>query len=292
MIKSMTGYGRSEGIYENRNILVELRSVNHRYCEVSVKTPKSLLRIENRLKKIVQNRFSRGKIEIYITMNGSEEQVKRLTLDKELAKQYFLILNDLKKELHLEGEIDLGILTNFKDVITVTEVEEETRGIESEVEKLLIRAMDSLESMRIEEGQSIAKDLLKRIKKLYKIVDGIEKKSPLVVREYRKRLMERVSEFAQGIEIDNNRLLQEVAIYADRSDISEEVVRLKSHLNQLERMIEGDKAVGRGLDFLVQEMNREINTIGSKANDSTISFYVVSVKSEIERLREQVQNIE
>ena len=156
MIKSMTGYGRSEGRYDNRNILVELRSVNHRYCEVSVKTPKPLLRLENRLKKIVQNRFSRGKIELYISMNGSEEQVRRLTLDKALVKQYFLILEDLKRELHLEGKIGLDILTNFKDIITVTEVEEETKGIEKEVERLLVGAMDSLESMRIEEGQSIA----------------------------------------------------------------------------------------------------------------------------------------
>lgn len=292
MIRSMTGYGRSEGIHENRNILVELRSVNHRYCEISVKTPRSLLRLESRLKKIVQNRFSRGKIELYISMNGSEDQVRRLTLDKALVKQYFLILEDLKRELHLEGKIGLDILTNFKDIITVTEVEEETKGIEKEVERLLVRAMHSLESMRIEEGQSIAKDLLERIKKICKVIDRIEKKSPLVVKEYRKRLLERVSEFTQGIEIDNNRLLQEVAIYADRSDISEEVVRLKSHLNQMDKMIEGDKAVGRGLDFLVQEINREINTIGSKANDSTISLYVVSVKSEIEKLREQVQNIE
>lgn len=292
MIKSMTGYGRSEGRYENRNILVELRSVNHRYCEVSVKTPKPLLRLENRLKKIIQNRFSRGKIDLYITMNGSEDQIRRLTLDKEMARQYFLILEDLKKELHLEGKIDLGILTNFKDIITVSEVEEETKGVESEVERLLIRAMDSLESMRIKEGQSIARDLLKRIKKIKRIIEKIEKKSPVVAREHRKKLMERVSEFARGIEIDNNRLIQEVAIYADRSDISEEVVRLKSHLDQLEKMIEGDKAAGRGLDFLVQETNREINTIGSKANNSTISLCVVSVKSELERLREQVQNIE
>lgn len=292
MIKSMTGYGRSEGRYENRNILVELRSVNHRYCEVSVKTPKPLLRLENRLKKIIQNRFSRGKIDLYITMNGSEDQIRRLTLDKEMARQYFLILEDLKKELHLEGKIDLGILTNFKDIITVSEVEEETKGVESEVERLLIRAMDSLESMRIKEGQSIARDLLKRIKKIKRIIEKIEKKSPMAAREHRKKLRERVSEFARGIEIDNNRLIQEVAIYADRSDISEEIVRLKSHLDQLEKMIEGDKAAGRGLDFLVQETNREINTIGSKANNSTISLCVVSVKSELERLREQVQNIE
>jgi uncharacterized protein (TIGR00255 family) len=292
MIESMTGYGRSEGSYRDLAIVAEIRSTNHKYCDITVRLPKFLLPLEISLKKQVQQRFSRGRLELAVTVNGAAEQTKRLEVDLELARQYAGILGEIRSKLELPGQVDLAMLMSFRDIITTKDLEAATDELDLRIEKLVEEAMARLKTMRRKEGQSLAKDLRGRIRFIEKTLRRIEVRIPATVRGYQSRLEDRIERLTQGVKLDPNRLAQEVALFAERSDISEELTRLKSHLGQLKTMIGGNKSVGRSLDFLIQEMNREVNTIGSKASDAPIAMGVVGIKSELEKLREQVQNIE
>ena len=292
MIQSMTGYGRSEGYYGNFAIVVELRSTNHKYCDVVVRLPKFLTALETSLKKRIQQRFTRGRLELAVTINGAAEQTKRLDVDLELAEQYVRILRELKTKLELPGHVDLTLLTGFRDIITVSEMVEATDALVQMIHGLVKEATGRLEAMRRKEGQALAKDLLERLRIIEKSLGRIKSRVPGMVQGYQTRLRERIGQLAQGTKLDQNRLAQEVAIFAERCDVNEELIRLKSHLKQFKAMVRGKEAVGRSLDFLIQEMNREVNTIGSKAGDAAIALDVVGAKSELERLREQVQNIE
>lgn len=292
MIRSMTGYGRAEGSYKGRPFAVELRSVNHRYCDVVVRIPKLLAPLEETIKKKVQERFARGHIELSVSFNGAANASRQFKLDLESAEAYHRILKKLKSALHLDGEIDVALMSHFREIITVSEPAEDLAPLARFIDRLLERSMRGLEKMRAEEGKALGEDLESHLDELNGMLGLIKQQEKKAVQAYHERLQKRVSDLTQGIAIDPGRLAQEVAILVDRSDISEETARLKTHLEQFRKMLQKEEAVGRALEFLLQEMNREVNTIGSKANDVTVSMQVVSMKSALEKIREQVQNIE
>ncbi len=288
----MTGFGRVEGRAKDHSFVVVLRSVNHRYCDVVVRLPKQFMILEDRLKKKVQGAFSRGHIELSVNTYGPPEPEKRLKLDLESAETHYRILKKMKRELRLPGEIDIGLLSRFKEVVAVVEPTEKIGPLARAIEKALSRAIAALEKMRKAEGKALEKEFSDRLRSCSRVLSLIENREKAVVSSYHQRLKKRASELSAGIPVDPVRLSQEVAIYAERCDISEERSRLKTHFLEFRKMLRKKGAVGRALDFLIQEMNREVNTIGSKANDASISLNVVALKGELEKMREQVQNIE
>lgn len=288
MLKSMTGYGKEEG----GGFVVEMRSVNHKFLDLSVKLPRDMLPLENRLKRAVSEKFSRGRMEVYVTRGGKDEVRRALRLDTDAAKQYIALLSDLKTMFDLPGEIDLGLLTSFKDIVSEEEVAEDVEQVWGELKGPLAACMDALDAMRREEGTALGSDINDRAGFIASRLDDVEAKAPTVVSDYAKKLRERVARIAEGVDLDRDRLHQEVAIYADRCDITEELVRGRSHLGQLKTLLKEGGPVGRKMDFLIQELFREINTIGSKASDREIAHKVVEAKAELEKIREQVQNIE
>ncbi|HEY4485101.1 MAG TPA: YicC/YloC family endoribonuclease [Nitrospiria bacterium] len=292
MIQSMTGHGRSESSHKDLAIVAELRSTNHKYCDVVIRLPKFLLSLESPLKKQIQQHFTRGRFDLAVTVNGAAAQRKRLDLDLDLAEQYFKILKQLKSKLELSGQTDLALLAGFRDIITLSEPAEAGDDLTRKVQSLVKEAMTRLEAMRRQEGKALAKDLLQRLKLIEKKMRLIELRIPGIVADYHTRLQARIEQLTRGIKLEPARLAQEVALFAERSDITEEVTRLKSHMGQFRTMLRGKESVGRSLDFLIQELNREVNTIGSKSGDAAVALEVVGIKSEIEKLREQVQNIE
>lgn len=292
MIRSMTGYGRAEGSYKDCTFVVELRSVNHRYCDVVVRLPRFLVSLEDTFKKRVQGRFSRGRFELNVTIQRPNDAKRRHRLDLETAESYSLLLTQLKQRLHLSGEIDIALLSQFRDIITVAEPDETTALLEKRLDKTLGRAIVALEKMRKNEGKALAADLVEQLESILGRLSLVKTKEKGAVAYYHKRLQTRVSELARGVKVDPLRLAQEVAIFAERSDISEERTRLNAHVGQFRRMLRKEEAVGRALEFLLQEMNREVNTLSSKSNDLSISMQVVAMKSVLEKMREQVQNIE
>jgi len=293
MIKSMTGYGKAEAMIEGRKYAVEIRSLNHRYLEISLRLPGSLSALEMEIKRRIGERFSRGRIEVAIRVdtNGNIEE-GRLELNLPLLRNYFNLLQRLKDEFQLKGEVTLENLTGFKDVFVPMEVETNMELIAEHIAVVLDEAVGLLTEMRKKEGELLLADLEERIRLIEACLDSISDRAPRCVQEYQRRLTERIRELTEGVDIDAARLSQEVAIMADKSDVTEEIVRLNSHISQFHEMLRSEDAVGRKIDFLIQEMNREINTIGSKTGDLEISRNVIEIKSELGKLREQVQNIE
>jgi len=293
MIKSMTGYGKAEAMIEARKYAVEIRSLNHRYLEISLRLPGSLSALEMEIKRRIGERFSRGRIEVAIRVdtNGSIEE-GRLELNLPLLRNYFNLLQRLKDEFQLKGEVTLENLTGFKDVFVPVEVETNMEMLAEHIAGVLDEAVGLLTEMRQKEGALLLADLEARIRLIETCLGSISERAPRCVQEYQRRLTERIRELTEGVDIDAARLSQEVAIMADKSDVTEEIVRLNSHISQFHEMLRSEDAVGRKIDFLIQEMNREINTIGSKTGDLEISKNVIEIKSELGKLREQVQNIE
>lgn len=291
MIQSMTGYGRSEGTFLDVAIVTELRSTNHKYCDIVVRLPKLLLPLESPIKKMIQQEFQRGRLELTVSLNGAAEQAKRIELDPEMANQYVRILKELKSKFDLSGPIDVGLLSGFRDIISVSGAPEASDDLAQRVRMLVKEAMRELAGMRKKEGQALERDLKKRLAIIEKAVRVVESRVPRIIQAYQSRLKDRIKHLTHGIQLDQGRLAQEVALFAERCDIQEEITRLKSHLKQFRGMIQKKESVGRSLDFLIQEMNREVNTIGSKGNDAGVAMDVVSMKSELERVREQVQNV-
>jgi len=293
MIKSMTGYGKAEAMIDGTKYAVEIRSLNHRYLEISLRLPGSLSSLETEIKRRIGERFSRGRIEVSIRVdtNGNMEE-GRLELNLPLLKNYYDLLRRLKEEFRLSGDITLDHLTGFKDVFVPVEVETDMELIAEQIGTVLDEAVRLLTEMRQKEGELLLADLEEHVRRSEECLGVIFDRAPRCVQEYQRRLTERIRELTGGVDIDEIRLNQEVAIMADKSDVTEEIVRLTSHISQFREMLKSGDAIGRKIDFLIQEMNREINTIGSKTGDLDISRNVIEIKSELGKLREQVQNIE
>lgn len=292
MIKSMTGYGRVETICDGRNIVVEAKSVNHRFLEIALRTPAALYPLEMEYKKKIGERFKRGRIDVSIRLEGEGAETSRAHLNMEVARDTFEVLNRLRREFNIEAPVSLNNLIGFRDIFTPPAETKLEADFLDRVEQTLREALSLLARMRQDEGIALFADMHGRLQDIREIMEAVRLRAPQVVLDYQKRLSERVRELMAGIEPDPARLAQEVAILADRCDITEEIVRMGSHIGQFEALLESEEAEGRKIDFLLQEMNREINTIGSKSSDADIARLVIEVKSELGKLREQAQNIE
>ena len=294
MIKSMTGYGKAETVLAGRKYTMEMRSVNHRFLEISLRLPGMLIPLEGEIKKRIGEKFSRGRIEAAIRVNGEgiAESNGHLTLNLPLLRNYHALLCQLKEELHLADEVTLSMMAGFRDIFIPSETVQDPAAIWEGMSLMVAEAIRALTEMREKEGEILKLDLMARLDMISGFLEGIAGRAPHVVLDYQKRLTDRVRELTEGMAIDGARLLQEVAIMADRSDVTEEVVRFRSHISQLTDLLSGADAAGRKIDFLIQEMGREVNTIGSKSGDVEISRGVIEIKSELAKLREQVQNIE
>jgi len=292
MLKSMTGFGRGEGETTLGKVFVESRSVNHRYCDINIKLPRRLAPFENRIKEMVRSEVSRGRIDVSLKLDAAGEGKVQLNADLHLADQYYKVLQTLKEKLRLQGDITLELLAGGKDIITAKEELEDVEPYWQEIATILKQSLREMDEMKRLEGESLAKDLQQRLEQIGQQLKGIKDQAPLRLNTYWNRLRERLQSFLEGNELDSTRFQQEVAFLAERIDITEEIVRAESHLNQLATLLLGRDPVGRKMDFLLQEIHREVNTISAKANDAEISQRVVEIKSELEKIREQVQNIE
>ncbi|MRR17402.1 MAG: YicC family protein [Deltaproteobacteria bacterium] len=292
MIKSMTGYGRVDTLCGGRSIVVEAKSVNHRFLEIALRTPAALNPLEMEYKKKIGERFKRGRIDVTIRLEGESADTSRLNLNMEVARDYFDVLSRLKNELDIQEPISLKSLISFRDIFTPPAETQLDADFLTHVEQTLQEALSLLANMRQDEGIALFSDMQMRLRAIEETMAAIQSRAPQIVLEYQKRLSERIKDLTSGLEIDAGRLAQEVAIMADRCDITEEIVRMQSHIGQFDVLLQSDDAEGRKIDFLLQEMNREINTIGSKGNDAEIAKQVIEVKSELGKLREQAQNIE
>ena len=292
MIRSMTGYGRAISTIDGREITVEVRSVNNRYLDCNVKLPRIYSYIEDRVKQLVKEHVSRGKVDVYITViNTAGEEVK-ISLNKPVLEGYLAAMQQVAAEYPVRDDISVNSLTRLPDVF-ITEkpdVDEEARG--NEILSVVAAALDQYDTMRTTEGAALEQDLLNRRGTILSLVEKVEARSPVTITEYRNRLFAKMQEVLENTTIDESRILTEAAVFADKVAVDEETVRLRSHLDQLQQMLAAGGAVGRKLDFLLQEMNREANTIGSKGNDLEQARTVVDIKAELEKIREQVQNIE
>lgn len=292
MIKSMTGYGRGDSEKEGKSFTVEMRSVNHRFCEVVIRLPKYYVALEDRIRKVIQEKVFRGRLDVFITVDERGRGNKSVRVDKDLAIAYYNALEDLRETIGIDGKVKITDVARYPDVINLEEVQEDIEQTWPSLKQAVDSALEQLVNMRSTEGQRLCVDLKKRVAKLAEYTEEISSRSPSVVAEYKDKLQSRIKELAADIDIDENRLAVELAIFADRSSITEELVRLRSHFLETNNSMDLEEAVGRKLDFLVQELNREFNTIGSKSNDLSISSIVINAKSEVEKIREQVQNIE
>lgn len=293
MIISMTGYGRFETVQEETKLLIEMKSVNHRFCEVSFRLPRTLMVFEDKLRKIIQEKVHRGRIDVFITLQSENLSKKELKVDWELVQAYIDSSRRIQQEWGLTGEITVKDLIGIQDLFHIEEAETDAEQIQQLLTHAIQKATEQLVHMRIEEGKALAHDLQQRVALIEETIQQLKVHAPKVVEQYRNRLEVRLKEFLEEkAEIEESRLLPEVAIFSERSNISEEITRLESHCQQFRYNLTSKEPVGRKLDFLVQEMNREVNTIGSKANDLLISQLVVELKSNVEKIKEQVQNIE
>ena len=294
MVKSMTGYGRARETRNGRDITVEVRSVNNRYLDCSVKMPRAYIFAEDAVKSAVQRSVSRGKVDVFITVEslGAEESV--VSVNEPLARAYIAALEQLRElgDGAVKGKYAATDLARLPDVITVTKAEEDLEALSADLVAVAEDALRAHTAMRLTEGERLAADILGRLDTVEAITARVEARSPQTVAEYREKLLSRMQEVLQSASVDEARILTEAAIFADKVAVDEETVRLRSHLGQLREMLRGDVPVGRKLDFLIQEVNRESNTIGSKCSDLQIARDVVELKAEIEKIREQVQNIE
>jgi uncharacterized protein (TIGR00255 family) len=292
MIRSMTGYGRCQQIRNGRDISVEIRSVNHRFFEFSARIPRVYGYLEEKMKSFVQSKVSRGKVDVNVTVFTIEGKESEVEINKSLAQGYIEALRELKDEFGLLDDLSLSSISRFGDIFSVRKAAEDEEAVWADVQVVAQEAVDHFIAMRETEGKRLKADVLEKLHHIEEIVSQIEARSPQTVANYRERLTAKMQEVLQDKNVDEQRLLLEAAIYSEKIAVDEETVRLKSHLKQFYQLMETDQAVGRKLDFLVQELNRETNTIGSKAQDIEITGMVVEIKSEIEKIREQIQNIE
>ena len=291
MIKSMTGYGRAKLSKDDREYQIEIKSVNHRYLDISVRIPKQLSYLEETIKKEIAKKVKRGKIDVFVTFENNSLEGKEIKINTELAKAYIDELKKLAEKENILSDIQVTEISKYPDVLNIQSSQDDEKITEEVLETITI-ATDNLVQMRVTEGNKISEDLLKRLNIINKKVEEIAKLSTGLIEEYVVKLEERIKEILKNQEIDKTRLAQEVVIYADKCSIEEEVTRLNSHISQFKNLLNSNEAIGKKLDFIIQEMNRETNTIGSKANNLEITNGVIDIKTEIENIREQVQNIE
>lgn len=293
MIKSMTGYGRARQTLHKRDITVEVRSVNNRYLDCTVKMPRMYSFAEDAVKQVVQKRVSRGKVDVFVTVDASAADVAKVTVNRELAAQYAAALGELTELCGpVAWKLTPETLARFPDVLTVTKADEDLETVSADLCAVLEEALTAYNDMRAVEGAKLAEDIGSRLDTIEAYTGQVEERSPQTVAEYRAKLTARMQEVLQSATVDPQRILMEAAIYADKVAVDEETVRLRSHVSQLRTMLESDEPMGRKMDFLIQEVNRESNTIGSKCSDVAIAQVVVGLKAEVEKMREQVQNVE
>lgn len=292
MIKSMTGFGRSEIVKGNRKISVEIKSVNHRYLEAGIKMPKKLNVFESRMRDLLKKYATRGKIDIFINYEDDSESQVNLKFNQNIADEYMAIFNNMSEKYNLKNDMTVGGLARFPDVITMDEVQEDEEELWHFIEEAMKAALEQFVNTRILEGENLKKDLLGKLDHMEELVAFVEKRSPEIMKEYRSKLESKVKELLGDTTIDESRIATEVIIYADKICVDEETVRLRSHIEHARKCLNEDGGIGRKMDFIAQEMNREANTTLSKANDIEISNAAIDLKTEIEKVREQIQNIE
>lgn len=291
-MKSMTGYGRAKEERDGKTITVELRAVNHRYLDCTVKAPRQYGFLDDAVKKAAAARIARGKVEVFVGVEVEEGGDVAVTVNHQLAKRYLEALHDLSETYGLRDDVTVTTLSKLPDVLGSERIEQDAEAMTRDVLAVFDKACDGFDQMRLREGEKLAEDVHSRCAAIERMVGEVETRSPERVKEHREKLLARMKEVLADTSIDETRILTEAAIYADKTAVDEETVRLRSHLHQMDGMLQETQPIGRKLDFLVQEMNREANTIGSKANDVAMARIVVDIKSEIEKIREQIQNIE
>ena len=292
MVKSMTGYGRAVGQSGKLQITIELRSVNNRFLDCSVKLPRAYAAAEERLKKTVQSAISRGKLDVFVTVDASQADDVELCVNEALAEAYVKAIRETAARFGLPDDSTATSIVRMPDVLSVKKREADLEALTADMDAILREAIADFDAMRRREGEKLERDVLSRVEEIERLTGVVEARSPQTVAEYRERLLLRMNEVLQGAGVDENRILTEAAIFADRTAVAEETVRLRSHIAQFREIAASGEPVGRKLDFLIQEFNREANTIGSKANDAELARTVVDMKAEIEKIREQIQNIE
>ena len=292
MIKSMTGYGRAQGSFSGGDITVEVKSVNNRYLDCGVKLPRGYAYLEEGIKSQVQKTISRGKVDVFITINAAGADNVKISVNEPVAKGYIDALRQLVQEYGIQDDISASAISRFSDVFLVEKQEQDENEVKSAISGVVAEALGAFDAMRTREGEALKNDLLQKAEGILTLVSKVEERSPITVKAYRERLTAKMQEVLEDRQIDEARIIQEAAIYADKVAVDEETVRLRSHVNQLQNMLSEGGVIGRKLDFLMQEMNREANTIGSKGNDVEQARNVVNIKSELEKIREQIQNIE
>lgn len=292
MLKSMTGYGRQETVTEGKKILVEIKSVNHRFSDYNIKVPRHLGFLEDKVRQYASERVTRGKIDIYVSVENYDSADCDIMLNEELAKNYIEVLQELRDKFGLRDDISVSSVARYSDIFKTERREDDQNELWRLVKSVMSDAADAFVAMREREGARIEKDLRERIAYMSSLAAKVDERSPQTVAEYRDKLYAKIKELLEDREIDEARILTEVAIFADKVAVNEETVRLSSHFEEFYQILDSGEPAGRKLDFLIQEINREVNTIGSKANDIEIAKIVVTLKGEIEKLREQIQNIE
>ena len=292
MIRSMTGYGRAVETIDGREITAELRSVNNRYLDCTVKMPRLYAFAEDSVKTHVKSAISRGKVDVFIAVNAMEDMQMRISVNHPVLEGYLSAMRSIASDYGVRDDISVTALSRLPDVFVVEKAEEDEEKLTQDILSVVDKALEKFTAMRTTEGAALEADLRGRAATILTLVEKVEQRSPVTLAEYRARLTEKMQEVLQSTTIDEGRILQEAAIYADKIAVDEETVRLRSHLNQLETMLTNGGAIGRKLDFLLQELNREANTIGSKGNDLEQARTVVEIKAELEKIREQTQNIE
>ncbi|MFW5649051.1 MAG: YicC/YloC family endoribonuclease [Candidatus Alkaliphilus sp. MAG34] len=293
MIKSMTGFGKGDSRVGDKYFQVELKSVNHRYMDINIRLPRMFTYLEEDIRSLIKSHLQRGRIEVYINYENVNGGDVKVVIDMSLARAYLDSLLKLEEDLPVQRDITTSLIAGFPDVIKTEKKEENEKEIWKCLQNALEDALTELVGMRKEEGNKLKADMLKRLDKINDLLTLIEARGPIVVQEYRQKLADRINELLdEQFDLDDTRIAMEAALFADKSNTTEEIVRLYSHIRQFAKILGEEDAVGRKLDFLLQEMNREINTIGSKANDLNIANLVIEIKSELEKMREQVQNIE
>lgn len=292
MVRSMTGYGRSQEVVDGLSVVVELKSVNHRFFEYASRLPRGYGFLDDKLKTFLQQRVSRGKVDVFVQIHTLETAGSEVVVDHGLAESYLTALRELSHRYDLREDVSAATLSRYPDVLTVCQAEMDEEAVWAAVQTVAASAVDRFVAMRELEGARMREDVLSRADTIRKAVAVVEERSPETVRAHMEKVETRIRELLDGVPVDEARLLNEAAVFADKVAVAEETVRLNSHLDQLEQLLNSDEAVGRKLDFLVQEINRETNTIGSKCSDLNLTRIVVDIKAEIEKIREQVQNVE
>ena len=291
MIKSMTGYGVGRVKTEDGECLIEIKSLNNKYCDINIKNNFQSLEIEQKIEKLIKDRVLRGKINILVKVENYGLTEEKIILNEDVADSSYKNLKALKEKYKLKDEISIDSMLKFRDIFTIVK-EEETAKMWPLIEKTLNLALDSLLKMREKEGKALVTDIRKRVKKIQKLIDKIEKYAKSSPLDYQEKFLSKIKKLTEGLNVDEGRIELEAAIFAEKTDITEEITRLKSHLIQFDELLNSEESVGRKMDFLTQEINREVNTIGSKTSDIEVTSLVVLVKSELEKIREQARNIE